>query len=170
MFEALLPVGTRRDIPGFQIAQQERTQWCWAAVAQALLAHYGAGAPRQCEVAGRFYGTDCCNDRGRTDRPEDPAHVFSRMGLLARAPTPGEDPPQAIVGDVDAARPPCILITGAGMGHIVAVSGYAQGYDNRFYLIVADPADPSGDNSACTEPFTYRGMNWSATYFTRAPH
>ena len=133
----------------FEIQQQERTNWCWAAVAASVARYYDPHSKfTQCSVASGELGHDCS-----TGGKPDPCNVYGylmsslfRVGhfekwVAQRPATTGE-----IEGEIGQGRPLCARIVWNGGGaHLVAISGYAgqnvaaTGESSISGVAIADP-------------------------------
>ena len=116
----------------FKNALQERTNWCWAAVAFNVASYYDPStAFTQCSIASGELRQDCgcCDDA--TD--PDPCNVYGylmsslfRVGhfekWLTRPATADE-----VHDEIDDDRPLCVRIVWNGGGaHFVVIAGYAD--------------------------------------------
>ena len=136
----------------FEIQQQERTKWCWAAVAASVARYYDPLSEfTQCSVAsGELMQNCCCSD----PKPDpDPCNVYGylmsslfRVGhfkkWVAQRPANADE----IIGEIGPQRPLCARIVWNGGGaHLVVIAGYAArnapmaGESPISGLAIADP-------------------------------
>lgn len=117
----------------FENLQQERTMWCWAAVAANVARYYDPQTKfTQCSVASGELMQDCsCN--GATPDP-DPCNVYGylmsslfRVGHFAKWVALRPAAADEIKGEITQMRPLCARILWNGGGaHLVVISGYAE--------------------------------------------
>ncbi|WP_456763885.1 papain-like cysteine protease family protein [Bradyrhizobium sp. USDA 4463] len=170
----------------FHLEYQEKTNWCWAALAVSVAKTYvSSGKYSQCEIAnGELGRTDCC----KQDKDE-PCNVFgylmSSLNRLdrfeqwnVRRPEKSErlrlqvrDAIQAeFRSEIDQGRPLCARIAWLGGGaHFVAIYGYA-GDTEVDAVAIADPWWGLSDIDWSDFPALYRmGAVYTDSYHTRAP-
>jgi hypothetical protein len=167
----------------FNIQYQEKTNWCWAALAVSVANFYDCSAKyTQCEIAnGELDRTDCCKTS-----PEDPCNVLGylmsslyrvnhfetwhvrrpekskRLTRQVRRKIEAE-----IKGEINHGRPLCARIIWVGGGaHFVAVYGYAA--DPEFDAVaIADPWWGLSDVDWDDFPIRYRiGAVYTDSYHT----
>lgn len=56
------PTGQVTWAPGITEQKQERTEWCWAAASRMLLSQKTKDLPKQCEMASKTFGVNCCKE------------------------------------------------------------------------------------------------------------
>ncbi|QIO98822.1 papain-like cysteine protease family protein [Bradyrhizobium symbiodeficiens] len=167
----------------FNLQYQEKTNWCWAALAVSVAKSYDASAKyTQCEVAnGELNRTDCCEDcQG------DPCNVFGylmsslyrvqhfevwhvrrprksrRLASQVRHKIEAE-----IITEINRGRPLCARIAWVGGGaHFVAIYGYAAEAELDA-VAVADPWWGLSDMDWIDFPVRYRmGASYTDSYHT----
>jgi hypothetical protein len=120
---------------------QERTAWCWAAVAEAVYAAYGEERVSQCEVATRVVGQMCCPSAQGPDcnTPQELRPALGRHCLLESRGEP-QRTPTFVKQEIDAGAPICVRVArfGRGGGHFVVIGGYVE-VTGVLHLIVLDP-------------------------------
>lgn len=155
----------KRVLPNLVMAGQEETNWCWSAVAQAVIAFVNGASPSQEEIAtehARRSGRrpcspperkkslgGACADQGCAGCCND-AHILRIVldqhgrfrALLSEEAAPSFEQIQA---EIDAGRPvPCRIQWLQGGGHFVLVAGWTVGVDGGEYVHVLDPASNEG--------------------------
>jgi hypothetical protein len=154
---ALRPTEPRRlRVP---LRKQQASEWCWAAVSQAVELFYDPASDlQQCRIVGNAFHRACC---GKGDAPTpDPVcnrpgylhEVLDGLGLLVKS---SEDPRSgAITGpvsfdqlcrEIDHGRPVCVLIKwrgGGGRGHFILIEGYSVSATRTPYVFVRNPMSP----------------------------
>lgn len=167
----------------FDLQYQQKTNWCWAALAVSVARSYDSTARyTQCEIAnGELSRPDCC-----TDCEEDPCNVFgylmSSLNRVRHFETWHVRRPQKsrrlatqvrrkieaeIRREIDQGRPLCARIAWVGGGaHFVAIYGYAA--DAEFDAVaVADPWWGLSDIDWVDFPVRYRiGAAYTDSYHT----
>jgi hypothetical protein len=117
----------------FENQQQERTMWCWAAVAVGVAHYYDPHTMfTQCSIASAELRQDCSCD-GPKPNP-DPCNVYGylmsslfRIGHFAKWIALRPASASEIIGEIDAERPLCARIVWNGGGaHLAVISGYAN--------------------------------------------
>ncbi|MET4455462.1 papain-like cysteine protease family protein [Bradyrhizobium sp. RT3b] len=170
----------------FHLEYQEKTNWCWAALALSVAKTYDPSTPySQCEIAnGELDRVDCCN-QGK----DDPCNVFGYlMSSLNRVDhfekwnirRPKKSKRLAhqvrheiraeIRSEIDNGRPICARIVWKGGGaHFISIYGYAA--DTEFDAVaIADPWWGLSDIDWIDFPAHYRfGAVYTDSYHTRAP-
>lgn len=131
-------------------AAQERTMWCWAACAQMVLAQMGVSPiPKQCEVAAKGFGEDCCAAPDPCNRPY-PMHqietLYQMLGVSSRG-IHGPIQESALMEEVFQGRPVQIgyMYQNQVVGHVVVVIGeQTRRRNGQKYLRLADPREKNG--------------------------
>jgi hypothetical protein len=132
------------DVLAFAIQHQERTNWCWAAVAASVSRFYNpSSAFTQCSIASGELRRDCvCSG----DIPDpDPCNVYGylmsslfRVGHFAKWIARRPATFVQIRCEIESTRPMCARIVWDGRGaHLVAISGYTD--EGGGGLAIADP-------------------------------
>ena len=158
--------------PVARIAQQKKSNWCWAAVTASIVASKSVqptpAYTDQGELAFATYSfsyvppshTDCCtnNSNDVCNGALPPERIAGRVagvpspltiaGIAAQPPalTDNTIDDRAILGALRAQKPICIVINWSGVAqfHFVAIVGAATVGNNQQYL-VADPIDGSAN-------------------------
>lgn len=129
---------------------RELTEWCWAAVAQAIFVAYRNGSPRQCDIVktARRHCVECCRPRrSAADRKccNNPDEVKGPLGNhCGTIRVDRIEHTQAFVKRcIDGGFPIVVRIAWtsrrAGAGHFVIIRGYRIMPGDRFEVHVADP-------------------------------
>ena len=136
----------------FQIQRQEKSNWCWAAVAATVSQYfYPQTSFPQCEIANKMAnmkGINCCTDTSDASNTpeylEDAFEVvktsFGKSLVHERMPGILEFP--AIQKHIDESRPVCVQIhwIDEDIYHLVIVSGYSVTQSGEHWVDVHDPA------------------------------
>jgi hypothetical protein len=126
------------------VPDQERDEWCWAAVCVGVREAYEQVTSRVCEVAGEVLfgdGTSCCTNPDGCDEAMYLSLALGRLGYFAppRVNKPldfGEIADQIALG-----RPVCCFIDyGTAIGHFIVISAVDPATKS---VGVLDP-DPNG--------------------------
>ncbi|MDJ0275378.1 hypothetical protein QLH51_00970 [Sphingomonas sp. 2R-10] len=163
----------RGDDFAFVLMLQERTNWCWAAVVQAV--NYAAGNRRPdaavsqtaiagthigrhhpgatCTAPGVFHGTGrTCDDQGCTvgcDGAHAARIVLSERGLFAGSlATKGAVSFESIVRQVDRHKAIVCRIRAGSVAHFVCLTGWWIDADGTRHVIVQDPRRVTGHRQA----------------------
>jgi hypothetical protein len=162
----------------FDMQQQEKSNWCWAAVAASIARFFRpADTVTQCSIAnGELRRNDCCGDC-EGDRCNVPGYMMSslyRVGhfkkWLARQPPRR----QQIAQEVDGSRPLCARVVWQGGGsHYLTIVGYAKPADTLpdhiTGVAVADPWFGLSDIDYADFPKRYAiGGICTDSYYTRS--
>ncbi|MBX9648357.1 MAG: hypothetical protein K2X57_15040 [Xanthobacteraceae bacterium] len=164
----------------FDMEQQEKSNWCWAAVA-ASVAHFfrPADPVKQCSIAnGELRRSDCCaNCDGADDPCNVPGYMMSslyrvghfRKWLARQAPGPGQ-----IEKEFHRGYPLCARVVWNGGGsHYLTIVGYAKPADSpsdcMTGVAVADPWFGLSDIDYADFPKRYAiGGICTDSYYTRS--
>jgi hypothetical protein len=127
----------------FSIQAQQRTNWCWAAVAVSVATYYDPATHwTQCLLANAELGRDdCCEDIPVCNVASYLDTALERVGHLREWETSPASF-EGVVEEVDAGNPLCARIEWPnGRGHFVALIGYARagGRVAADEVVVADP-------------------------------
>jgi hypothetical protein len=170
---AVLPVigvHPAHHIPGFHVPRQEQTNWCWAAVAAGVAAHYGA-VWQQCDIAGLELGQHCCTagkNSGVCNVPYFLDLALTRVGHFETMKDTAVPLSPYVIAEISADRPLGVRVGWGGAGddgHFLAIAGYST-IGEQF----VDVEDPWW--SASTVPYAvlrsaYQGDgSWTHTYWT----
>lgn len=148
------------------LAPQEKANWCWAAIAQALAGYFGLEAHSQSWIA------EHCAEPGEADRQQGEHRPLSQV-LDAMACgyywTPGKPSFQRLVAQINHGLPLCVRIQWhGGHGHFVLIHGYQA---DLKALWVADSIN--GGSLQCFDDFPKiygsRSGVWTETYWTLRP-
>jgi hypothetical protein len=145
------------------VERQERPNWCWAAIAQAMARYFACGEYRQSEVAAACG----CGDAGGDGDTLTLDRALTAMGC-AFYWTPGKPSFQRLVFELNRGLPVCARIQWhGGDAHFVVIHGYRS--DQA--LMVADSIDGHGFQPYQAFPTTYgvRSGVWTETYWTLGP-
>ena len=135
------------EVLAFEIQQQERTLWCWAAVAASVARYYEPSSTfTQCIIASAELRKDCvCS--GQIPDP-DPCNVYGylasslfRVGHFAKWIALRPATSDQIHAEIGNGRPLCARVVWDGGGaHLVVIAGYAD-MDRETIggLAIADP-------------------------------
>ncbi|MBV8748352.1 MAG: hypothetical protein JO103_01425, partial [Candidatus Eremiobacteraeota bacterium] len=101
--------------------------WCWAAVAKAIVDHYGGPTHTQCEYATRFLEQHetCCNGNERTNRcdvPHDVDSVLAAHGVYAAPAFRRPIRLETILRELQRDRPIVALMAFADVVHAVVIT------------------------------------------------
>jgi hypothetical protein len=151
----------------FQIETQEKSEWCWAAVAVSIDKYFNSKSTlTQCEVANRVLGGEnCCKSNGNCNQPEtliDALNSVKRLSSTLTGPLSFE----LVRGELDAGRPVCARIKWSGGGaHFVVITGYQLLTSGARHLEVVDPFNPNSTidyDDLCNA--YYGDGTWADTY------
>ena len=155
----------------FVMPAQEQTDWCWAAVSDAVARFYNpACGTTQCNIAGATLArSDCCtgsapspcNIPWKLDRSLGTVHHLNAMSTTPTAYATVRD-------EIDAGNPVCARIAWPIRGgHFIALSGYfdATAPGGPDLVDVADPLYGPSRYSFTALNTSYQGTGqWSHTY------
>jgi hypothetical protein len=142
--------GASTDAVSLAMQQQQKSEWCWAAVSASVDRFFRPGSTHtQCDIAGSVLELPCCNptpaQAGPCNVPHDLHTVLGRLHLLAGDPVLKPLTFPEIQKEIDAARPICVLIKWLDKngqptrGHFIAISGYRVTPAQKQFLSIADP-------------------------------
>ncbi len=157
--EGSAPAPTEPRRLGVPLRKQQASEWCWAAVSQAIDRFYDPESDlQQCRIVGGALHRACCG-KGDAPGPDDACNrpgylhlVLDGLGLLVKS----DDDPRsgAIQGpvsfdrlrrEIDHGRPVCVLIKwrgGGGRGHFILIEGYSVSASRTPYVYVRNPMSP----------------------------
>jgi len=152
---------------------QEKSQWCWAAVASSIKDFYATGAMAQCAIASAELGLACCPTASAAPGCNVPWYLdraLRRVGHLDRMTFTSESF-ATVQLEVNGGRPLCARIAWSGSGaHFVGLGGWSLDHIGTQYIDVHDPF--YGFTTATYTSFltSYRapGDTWTHSYFTTA--
>jgi papain like cysteine protease AvrRpt2 len=152
---------------GLAMQPQRETEWCWAAVSVSIAGFFDPDAAwTQCTLVGaQLERTDCCQDAGACNTPQQLTPALARVGHLDKDFGGGLDL-QAIAAQVDAGKlvALCIDWSGGG-GHFVVIDGYDP---SAGMVDVKDPLFGTSYLALSAFPAHYQGGGtWGWTYLTR---
>lgn len=171
------PKGSAATV-ALEMETQCHSNWCWAAVAVSVAAHYGSGGVRQCDIANlELKRKDCCR------HPCNAKHVdfnvasmlaspLNRLRCLDRLARNERAKPAEVRAELAAGRPLCVrTVWRDGGAHFVAIVGYRPDTTDDGVLVVDDPFWGPGEYSYArfAEHYQLLGGRWTDTYYTRAP-
>jgi hypothetical protein len=167
------PPGTG-SLLGFDVEQQQQSNWCWAAVSVSVAQYYRRQTPwTQCTVAGaELNRSDCCGGGAGTgcnvvwylDR------ALTRVQSL-RIRNAGSTPFADVQAEIAADRPlGCRIGWSTGGGHFVTIGGWMLAPDGTQYVDVFDPLYSYSQTTYQSFVSAYQGVGtWTHSYFTQPP-
>jgi hypothetical protein len=167
----------------FEIQYQQKTNWCWAALAVSVAKFYDTSFKHsQCDIAnGELGRSDCC-ETSKDDPCNVYGHLMSSLHRVehfeewhVRRPSKSKNLQEQIrryvqteiKQEIDDGRPLCGRIIWAGGGaHFLAIYGYAT--DSELSgVAIADPWWGLSDLDWEDFPIRYRtGAVYTDTYYT----
>lgn len=155
-----------------RMEEQERDNWCWAAVAASLFNRKSSKPLRQIDVAVRVF-PEAGPDPEKLDRTASLQTALEKVGLFHSA-MPGRAPFDEIMKEIQADRPICARIVkdrdGDGVvegAHFVAISGFGR-IDGVEHVQVEDPEGSTFIGPLATFRDNYgKEWTWVATYFVK---
>ena len=164
---AALGGGPVHRVPGFHVPLQEQTNWCWAAVAAGVAAHYGA-VWQQCNLAGLELGQQCCPAGINACLCNVPYYLdcalirvshFRAMMFGVASFNP------EVMTEINANFPIGVRIGWSdGSGHFLAIAGYST--NGRQFVDVEDPWWSASTVTYAWLQSGYQGGVWTHTYWT----
>jgi hypothetical protein len=153
------------------VPEQDKEEWCWAAVCVGLRAFYNHEQLEQCAIATEVIGGDCCANPEMCDKPQFISVVLQDMHYSdgAKKNQVGFD---VIRTQIDKRRPICCFIKHESdvkdVGHVIVISGYDL---QSKQVGVLDPATNGPHDSTQLIPFesfriSYNGGTWTETILT----
>lgn len=118
------------ELSSFNVRKQQKSNWCWAAIASAVRAHFQPSAKlKQCDVAKLVVpDVNCCTRSGGTqcNVVEDLRGPLNDVGHFNGFNSgKATDQFKEITDSIDDNRPLCLALAVDGGTHFVAVSGYS---------------------------------------------
>lgn len=173
---ALSPSEGRATIK-FQMEKQCHSNWCWAAVAASVAAHYGLGLGiSQCEIAKLDLSrSDCCDyDCDAKGVECNVANVFAsplnRVGCFDRLARFKQATFPEVFKELAADRPICVrTVWPNGGAHFLAIIGCWSDTDGTTMLALDDPFWGRSEYSyeQFSKHYQLLGGKWNDTYYTR---
>ncbi len=155
------------------IEMQQRSQWCWAAVAFNVDHYFSRNSTStQCSIVREVLNLSrCCNDPVTYEGCDVAEYLHKALGVVQRPYTPIARPLsfEEVQNEIDAHRPICVAISWrGGGGHFVIIAGYRVLKTKRQELYVLDPRHEEGLLSYDEFRFIYRRAGqWTFTYLMR---
>ena len=137
---------TLLDVP---LRGQEKSLWCWAAVASALSAIVPGATPMaQCTIAKKRFGQACCDAPDPCNQPSELEDLESIVAI--RFTSAGRLLYSELVTQVEhhGMPVPARLVDENGDGHFVIIVGCDTGARS---VIAADPNSPADFPATCYE-------------------
>lgn len=150
-----------------EVPQQEKENWCWAAVSVGVIAHYEHRNVEQCEVAGAVLKTNCCS--GGCNVPHFMNLVLDELHHFGRSANQLEfSQIRAEIGNHPVA---CWIDHDRRVGHFVLITGWIIDENNRSYVFVVDPSPGAPHVNPGAMPFSrfqasYDSGSWRRSYTT----
>ena len=128
----------------FTIQPQEKSEWCWAAVAVSIDKYFNPRSSlTQCEIATRVIGKDCCKNGSSCNEAETLIRALQDIRRWKRTIN-GFVTFQEVKQELDALRPVCARILWPdGYAHFVVLVGYEVLHSGARHVDIADPWNPS---------------------------
>jgi hypothetical protein len=152
------------------VTKQEKSEWCWASVTQAVDRFYRGGQRSQCDFARGLLGTGSCgsNCTSKTCNSAQPLEHALDLSRLLREPPVGLVDFTDIRREITAQAPVCVHIDRA-KGHFLVIVGFAES-PNRLAILDPDrntPGSPQSEGFESFRDFGYSlGGSWDDTYLT----
>jgi Papain-like cysteine protease AvrRpt2 len=161
----------------FSMQQQLESEWCWAAVAQAVKTFFSpTSAITQCTIAHPVLtmeqsipaATNCCEDPGACNVPatlQDALNVTHNLGEIVEGSVSFDD----VKSELSDGNPIGVRIQWSNGGaHFIAIDGYREFTSGVQQVLVADPLNPAGsasyiDYDELLDFYDQDGI-WSATF------
>lgn len=162
------------DLP-ITVVRQEKSNWCYSAVSQAVLAYYGV-ARAQADIAKWSTENDPETMRKRPvdyNCPQDPVHILDKYGVFDRVARRGEANVGFILDAINAKRPVIALVNQGPIDHYVLIKGYdeTRGATARRTIInlhILDPYNPETPTIVNALDFL-QGSDFRGLLFTKDP-
>lgn len=164
------------------IANQDATNWCWAATALGIARFYTGQAEPQCAFAAKALKVDpdglCCTNKDDR-RCNKQWYLHSALKLVDCFERYEEGPAgfANVKAEVELDRPLGVRVQwtkgkAAGGGHFVAISGWSSDATGGEWVMVRDPWGPASEYYPIRECETAYGADdgkWTHSYFTLKP-
>lgn len=159
-------IGGAGNILTFVCTQQQQTNWCWAAVTQAIN-NYKGGGDSQCQIASRTLGiATCCSQPTQCNIAYYLDRALDMYGLLNRV-VPGKYAYNLIQNELNNRRLVGVRLGwNGGGGHFITVY-QCQITGNTQNIVICDPWYGISTQNYTGFPNTYQGgATWTHTYLT----
>jgi len=165
--------------PGWQLlpcnlTKQEKTEWCWVAVAQAVDRAHKV-EETQCNLARALIPTTCGTECS-TDECNSPQPLANLLKVRQRLVEPilGRIKFDAIKAQIEDKALVCARLDRPPNGHFVVICGYSESGGQKIAIIDPSPDVASGPQSHDYTQFLIRydtedGGKWDQTYLTKRP-
>lgn len=175
---AAQPLETAQVQLSVGLQEQQRPNWCWAAVSCAIAAYYGDTSWRQATLAWRML----CADKVRPNSEPPPEFLleerYNQQAPLERTLryvnclagwSSGRPPFRRLIRELDNGRPLAVAIRWrSGSQHYLVLDGYCR---QRRLLYGIDSQGGRFTASFDDFPLHYRhGGEWMETYWTQNPY
>jgi hypothetical protein len=155
----------------FQIQQQEKKMWCWAAVA-ASVDHYFTPASNstQCAIASQLFMKNCAATKDACDEAWYLEEALEDVGRLNGVPQKGTLDFDAIQAQIAAGLPVCIRIGwNGGGGHFLVISGCGVNESGQEAILISDPFYGKSTWQANSFKIGYQSTvgRWTHTYLVK---
>jgi hypothetical protein len=151
------------------LGRQERSRWCWAAIAVSLARFYETRVVSQRQLVTEVSGAQGVGAGGAKNVEARLLDALIAVGCY-RHWTPGRPGRVRLRSEIHAGRPACVRIVWAdsGASHFVLIDGFAGGGGRPDEIEVADPCGARGLHPLAHFPESYRGRKafCSETYWT----
>ena len=161
----------------FVMQQQQESEWCWAAVSQAIKTFFSpTSALTQCTIAHPVLtmeqsipaGTNCCENPTACNVPatlQDALKVTQNLNLIVDSSVSFEQ----VKSELSDGHPIGVRIQWSnGSAHFIAIDGYREFSSGEQQVLVADPLMPDGSASYIDYDdlldFYDQDGTWSATF------
>lgn len=164
----------------FVMQQQLESEWCWAAVAQAIKTFFSpSSAVTQCQIAQPVVSmenpslaiTNCCDDPTQCNMPaylQDALNVTQNLSKIVD----GDVPFDQLKSELSNGNPVGVRIQWSdGGAHFIAIDGYREFSSGAQQVLVADPLDSAGsasyiDYDDLVDFYDQDGV-WDATFLVK---
>ncbi len=161
----------------FSMQQQLESEWCWAAVAQAIKTFFSPTAElTQCRIAQPVLtveqsiaaATNCCENPAACNVPatlQDALNVTQNLNKIVDSSVPFDQ----VKSELTDGHPIGVRIQWSnGQAHFIAIDGYREFSSGAQQVLVADPLMPNGSASYIyyedLVDFYDQDGAWSATF------
>lgn len=153
-------------------ARQEKSQWCWAAVAYNVDHYFSSSSPwTQCMIAKAVLRLpECCLDPPDFEDCDSAAYLEDALAVVGRQYTVSGTLEFAdIETEIRAGRPVCARIGWpGGGGHFVIIAGCRTLKSGLRQLWIRDPLfGPSLQDDECFRTAYHLCGEWTNTYLVR---
>lgn len=113
-------------IPESKIHLQEKSQWCYAAIAQLVVQHYQGRLISQTDIVKKVMAIANVVDKKNDNLPQDPYEYLNSMGHI-RTSFDGTTPdPFVIRSEIDKGCPIIVRVGSPASGHYMLIVGYSD--------------------------------------------